>query len=82
MAKGDKHEFTVNGNKYVIQHPGVGWVVEHTDKCTNISGNLVKKDYINGLLEHVIIEPKNLTLDSFDTAQEMSQVVRKIESFL
>lgn len=82
MAQNDKKEITVNGEEYVLQHPGVEWVLEHTDRCTNAQGNLVRKDYIQGLFDHVVIKPKNLKVADFDDVSSMRDVVDEIEMFL
>ncbi|MCF8020865.1 MAG: hypothetical protein K9L62_15915 [Vallitaleaceae bacterium] len=82
MPKNDNKKVTVNGTEYHLQHPGVEWIVDHSDKCTNAQGNLVRKKYIQGLLDHVIIKPNNLTLNDFDTVSDMRDVVNEVESFL
>ena len=82
MAKNDNKKITINGEEYVLQHPGVEWVVNHSDKCTNSQGNLVRAKYIQGLFDNVVIKPAKMKMDDFDTVQEMSEVVNEIESFL
>jgi hypothetical protein len=82
MPKNDNVKKTINGEEYVLQHPGVEWVVDHSDKCTNAQGNLVRKKYLQGLFDNVVIKPSKLTLDSFDSVAEMRDVVNEIESFL
>lgn len=82
MAKNDNKKVTVNGEEYVFQHPGVEWIVDHTDKCTNAQGNLVRKKYMQGLFDHVVVKPGKLTFNDFDSVQEMRDVVNEIESFL
>lgn len=82
MPKNDNVKKTINGEEYVLQHPGVEWVVDHSDKCTNAQGNLVRKKYLQGLFDNVVIKPAKLTLDSFDSVAEMRDVVNEIESFL
>jgi len=82
MPKNDNKKVTVNGKDYVLQHPGVEWVVNHSDKCTNAQGNLVRAKYIQGLFDNIVVQPGDLKMNDFDTVQEMSQVVNEIESFL
>lgn len=82
MAKNDNVKKTINGEEYHLQHPGVEWVVNHSDKCTNAQGNLVRAKYIQGIFDMVVIKPAKLKMDDFDTVQEMSEVVNEIESFL
>lgn len=78
----DKKEITVNGENYVLQHPGVEWTIDHTDNCTNAQGNLVRKKYIQGLFDNVVIQPKNLKVSDFEKVQGLRDVVNKIETFL
>lgn len=78
----DKKKIVVDGKEYVLQHPGVEWVIDHTDNCTNAQGNLVRKDYIQGLFDMVVIKPNDLKISDFDTVKDMQGVVQKIESFL
>lgn len=78
----DKKQFTHNGQEYVLQHPGVEWTVDHTDRCTNAQGNLVRKQYIQGLFDHVVIKPNDLKIGDFDRVSDMREVVNEIESFL
>lgn len=73
---------TINGEEYIFQHPGVEWAVNHSDNCTNAQGNLVRKKYIQGLFDSIVIQPKNLKISDFETVQEMRDVVNEIESFL
>ncbi|MFP4457550.1 MAG: hypothetical protein ACLFPS_07815 [Clostridia bacterium] len=82
MPKNDNVKKTINGVEYHLQHPGVEWVIDHTDKCTNAQGNLVRKKYMQGLFDMVVIEPSKLTFDDFDSVSEMRDVVNEIESFL
>jgi len=83
MAKNnDKKQFTKNGQEYVLQHPGVEWTIDHTDNCTNAQGNLVRKQYIQGLFDNIVIKPKGLKISDFERVSEMREVVDEIESFL
>jgi len=82
MAKNDNKKITVNGEEYVLQHPGVEWVVDHSDNCTDAQGNLVRKKYIQGLFDNVVVKPTKLTFDNFDSVNGMRDLVDEIESFL
>jgi len=82
MAKDDNVKATINGEEYVLQHPGVEWIVDHSDKCTNAQGNLVRKKYLQGLFDNIVIKPAKLIMNDFDTVEEMRDVVNEIESFL
>lgn len=69
-------EKEINGTKYVAQFNGISAAVEAMDNCyidgsTNISMAKMSK-YI---LDNVIVEPKGLTADDFDTMDEFSDVI-------
>ena len=81
MADKNK-KITVSGEEYILQHPGVKWVIDHTDGCTDARGNLVRSDYIQGLFDNVVVEPADLKIEDFDNVSDMRKVMEKIESFL
>jgi len=82
MPAGDKKEITIDGQKYVLQRPKVRWTVQHSDRCTDPQGNLIREKYIQGLFDNVVLEPSDLSFDDFDSVTEMRNVVDEIESFL
>ena len=82
MAENAKKQVMVDGDEYVLQHPGVEWTIDHTDNCTNAQGNLVRKKYIQGLLKMVVIKPNDLKISDFDNVGDLRELVSEIESFL
>lgn len=78
----DRQTVTVGGREYKLQRPGVKWYFKHTDKSRNRMGVLQSEDYIQGLLENVVVEPKGLTFDDFDSVKDLEDLVEAIESFL
>lgn len=69
-------EKEINGTKYVAQFNGISAAIEAVDNSyiegsTNVSMTKLSK-YI---LANVIVEPKNLTADDFETLDEFSDVI-------
>lgn len=78
MANGKFYtvEKEFNGKKYTAQFNGISAAIEAVDNCyidgsTNISMSKMA-DYI---FKNVIVEPKGLTADDFDTLDEFSDVI-------
>lgn len=70
-------EKTINGVKYVAQCNGLSAGLEaldesYVDGTSNISMNKLGK-YI---LENVIVEPANLTIDDFEDMDEFREVIQ------
>lgn len=66
---------TINGTEYIAQFNGLSAALEAVDSCyipgtTNISAGKMA-DY---LFQHVIVEPKNLTADDFESLAELNEV--------
>lgn len=69
-------EKEVNGKRYVAQFNGISAAIEavdnsYIDGSTNTSMSKLSK-YI---LDNVIVEPKGLTPDDFDTLDEFTEVI-------
>ena len=69
-------EKEINGVKYVAQFNGISAAIEAVDNCyidgsTNTSMSKLSK-YI---LDNVIVEPKGLTADDFDSLDEFTEVI-------
>lgn len=73
---------TVNGKTYKLQHPGVKWYMDNTDRSRNQAGVLQVSVYAQNLLDNVVTEPVGLKLDDFESVGELEEVIRKIEEFL
>lgn len=69
-------EKVINGVKYVAQFNGISSALEAVDNSyvegTNNTSLLKLSKY---LFEHVIVEPKGLTADDFDSMDKFSEVV-------
>lgn len=67
---------TINGTEYTAQFNGISASLEAVDNCyidgtSNVS--MVKlSEYV---LSNVIVEPKGLTPDDFDTLEEFQEVI-------
>lgn len=75
MAKTYTVEKTINGKKYVAQFNGISAALEAVDGCY-ISGtqNISTVKMAKYLFDNVIVEPKGLTADDFDTLEELNEV--------
>ena len=70
-------EKEINGVKYVAQFNGLSAALKAVDDSyiegTENLSSLKLSEYI---FEHVIVEPKGLTPDSFDSMEEFNDVVK------
>lgn len=71
----------VGGTDYTLQHPGVRWYLQNTDRHKTRGGNMNSEAYIGSLLENVVIEPK-VKIDDFESLGDLEKLVSEIESFL
>ena len=67
---------TINGKEYTAQFNGISASLEAIDKSyidgTNTTSMVKLSKY---LLENVIVEPKGLTADDFETMEEFNEVI-------
>lgn len=71
----------IGGKEYVLQHPGVKWYLECTDRCKNRNGVMLTAKYTEEMLENVVVDPK-VTLDDFeDDVAAVEQLLAEIEKF-
>ena len=69
-------EKEVSGKKYVAQFNGLSCAVRAVDQShmsENNDSTSVEK-FANYLFENVIVEPKGLTIDDFDSMEEFNEV--------
>ncbi len=76
----NKKHFTVtkeiNGKTYTAQFNGISAALEATDSFyIDDSSNISSLKMSKYVLEHVIVDPKGLTPDDFDTLDELGEVV-------
>lgn len=68
-------EKEINGVTYVAQFNGISTALDAVDSCyIDGSSNISTRKLNSFLLEHVIVEPKDLTFDDFDSVEEMNAV--------
>lgn len=67
----------INGKKYVAQFNGMSLALRATDE-TYIDGTEITstQKMTAFILENVIVDPKNLTADDFECAEELNEVVK------
>lgn len=69
-------EKEINGTKYVAQFSGISTALKAVDASyiegTNNTSTEKLADY---MFKHIIVEPKNLTADDFDTMEEFNAVI-------
>ena len=67
-------EKEINGKKYIAQFNGISAAVEAIDDCY-VDGTISMTKISKYIFENVIVEPKGLTADDFDTLDEFSDVI-------
>lgn len=72
-----KRTKTINGKEYTAQFNGLAYVLRLTDETyiSDSSSNHSNKKMVEMLLSDVIVEPKGLTVESFDTLDEYNAVI-------
>lgn len=76
MAKFYQVEKEINGTKYVGQFNGIGAALEAVDNSyIDDSGNTSVMKMAKYILENVIVEPKGLTPDDFESMSEFNEVI-------
>lgn len=67
---------TINGKEYKAQFSGISVAAKAADS-TYIDGtnNTSMEKWAKYIFDNIIVEPKGLTLDDFDTYEDMQEVV-------
>lgn len=76
MAKAYQITKTINGKDYTAQFTGLGTALDAVDS-TYIDGTSTtsSRKMSKFLLENVLVKPKGLTADDFDTMDEFNEVI-------
>lgn len=75
MAKFYTEKRTINGVEYTAQFSGVSTALNAADQSyLDNSRNTSSGKYAQYILDHVIVEPKGLTVDDFDSVEELTDV--------
>ena len=69
-------------DKYLLQYPGIRKTMEIIDNSTMPNGQLARSIFADQLLEHVVVQPANLSLDDFDEREGINQLVDAADEFL
>lgn len=66
----------INGKEYIAQFAGISVALKAVD-ASYIDGtsNTSLEKMANYMFQHVIVEPKNLTIDDFDSIDELNEVI-------
>lgn len=70
-------EREIDGTKYVAQFNGLSAAMKAVDQSyIDGSSNISIEEMSTYILENVIVEPANLTIDDFDTMEQLNKVVK------
>lgn len=68
---------TINGKEYTAQFAGMSVAIDAIDSCyIDGTSNTSVKKLNQYLFDHVIVDPKGLTVDDFETVDEMNAVTK------
>ena len=82
MPKNDKKTINVGDTEFVLQHPGIKWCLDHDYNSRDRNGNIKTADFVQGLLDNVVIKPQDFKVDDFDSMQELNEFQEKVQTFL
>lgn len=69
-------ETTINGTKYVAQFNGMSSILKMTDSCyIDGTGTQSMEKLSKYIFTNVIVEPSGLTVDDFDSFEDLNEVV-------
>lgn len=68
-------EKEINGVKYIAQFNGISAAVDALDDWRKDNENISISKMSKYILDNVIVEPKGLTMDDFDSMDELNEVV-------
>lgn len=74
MAKTYRVTKEFNGVEYTAQFAGCSVALRATDACKDENGNLSNYKTSQYLLDNVIVSPKGLSVDDFDSVEELGEV--------
>lgn len=74
-------EEVIDGVKYKFQRLPVRAAMELRQGWQDENGNAIATEMHDALLGHIVIEPKGLTIDDFDTPVQVEKVTRAALAF-
>lgn len=79
--KGDQKDITVNGEGYVLQHPGNMWILKNQDSAKNRFGVVQEAELVKSIFENVVIKPQKVDLDELEFSS-IKEILEEAKSFL
>lgn len=68
---------TINGTEYTAQFNGLGAALDAVDEnYIDGSSNISSAKFTKYILSNVIVEPKGLKADDFDTMEDLNEVIK------
>lgn len=75
MAKNYQVKKEIDGVEYTAQFTGISTAMDAVDSCyVDGTSNISTKKLNKFLLDHVIVEPKGLTFDDFESIEALNKV--------
>lgn len=71
-----------NQKEFILQHPGIKWCMDHDYNSRDRNGNIKTSDFVQGILDHVVIKPKGFKIDDFENMDEVNQFQDAVQKFL
>ncbi len=81
MKPGQTKTVRVGRYDITLLNPGVRWVLDTQKRCRDETGAFDAVAYTEAILEHCVVSPKGLTLDSFDHEEEVLELLRSFRAF-
>ena len=85
MSKEKKQVVIGSGDdkkEFVLQHPGIKWCLDHDYNSRDRNGNIKTNDFIQGILDNVVVDPKGFKVDDFGSMQEVTEFQEAVQNFL
>lgn len=76
MAKVQPYKVTkeIDGVKYTAQFSGASMALQALDAASDGNGGRSEMKYAEFLLKNIVVNPKNIDMDAFDTYEKLSNV--------
>lgn len=86
MPKNDNKKIVIGSGdskkEFVLQHPGVKWCMDHDYNCRDRNGNIKTSDFVQGILDYVVIKPNDFNIEDFEDMGEVNEFQKKVQKFL
>jgi hypothetical protein len=81
MKAGQTKTVRIGRHDITLLNPGVRWVLDTQKRCRDETGAFDAVAYTEAILEHCVVSPRGLTLDSFDHEEEVLELLRSFRAF-